>query len=87
MPQVCTSLGEDAVRRQLDGLAAGRLEMDAAVKASRAARAPLSPDQIVAIREPCPAADPRDSDVAVARSVLESPGFNAALFGLMPEER
>jgi carboxyl-terminal processing protease len=86
MPQICTSLGEDAVRRQLDALAAGRLEMDAAVRASRAARAPLTPDQIVAIREPCPAADPRDSDLAVARSVLESPGFNAALLGLMPEE-
>jgi carboxyl-terminal processing protease len=86
MPQICTSLGEAAVRRQLDALAAGRLDMEAAVAASRAARAPLSPDQIVAIREPCPAADPRESDIAVARSVLESPGFDAALLGLMPEE-
>ena len=74
------------MRRQLDALAAGRLDMEAAVAASRAARAPLSPDQIVAIREPCPAADPRESDIAVARSVLESPGFDAALLGLMPEE-
>ena len=86
MPQICTSLGSDGIQRQLEALAEGRLEMDAAVKASRAARAPLTPDQIVAIREPCPAADPRESDIAVARSVLDSPGYGAALLGLMPEE-
>jgi carboxyl-terminal processing protease len=87
MPQICTSLGDDGVRRQLASLAAGKLEMDAAVRASRAARAPLTPDQIVAIREPCPAADPRESDIAVAQAVLDSPAsYDAALLGLMPEE-
>jgi carboxyl-terminal processing protease len=87
MPQVCTSLGRDAVQRQLMALAAGRWDMSAAVKAHRAARAPLTPDQIVAIREPCPAADPRESDLAVAQTLLDNPAsYAAALLEPMPEE-
>jgi carboxyl-terminal processing protease len=87
MPQICTSLGNDAVRRQLASLAGGRLEMGAAVQAHRAARAPLSPDQIVAIRGRCPAVDPREADVDVARDLVMNPASHAtALLPQMPEE-
>ena len=61
MPQVCTSLGDETVSRQLAALAGGTNLMELALRAHRAARAPLTPDQIVAIRERCPAADPREA--------------------------
>ncbi len=88
MPQICTSLGEDSLRRQLAALALGRWDMLAAVSAHRAARAPVTPDQIVAIRGRCPAADPRESDVAVAQFLVENAvSHAAALFEPMAEER
>ena len=88
MPQICTSKGDEAVRRQLASLSTGVLEMEAAIKAHRAARAPLTPDQIVAIRERCPAADPRVEDLAVAQSLLGNPASHgSALLEPMPDER
>ena len=88
LPQICTSLGGDTLNRQLAALAAGGGEMQAALRAHRDARPPLTPDQIVAIRERCPASDPRESDLTVARTVLENPAIHAAaLLGQMREER
>lgn len=85
MPQICTSKGEDEVRRQLDALADGKWLMATAVARHDAARAPLTPDQIVAIREPCPAADPRDADMAIAEKLVATPpSYTAAL--LQPME-
>jgi carboxyl-terminal processing protease len=78
MPQICMSRGEDAVRRQLASLADGTLDMETALKRHRAARAPLTPDQIVAIRERCPAADPSTDDVTTAQKLLENPAEYAA---------
>jgi carboxyl-terminal processing protease len=87
MPQICTSLGDEAVSRQFAALAAGTLQMEAAVKAHAAARPPLTPDQIVAIRERCPAANPRAGDAAFARALLENPAsYAAALLEPMPDE-
>jgi carboxyl-terminal processing protease len=88
LPQVCTSLGDDQVRRQLASLAAGKEEMEAALRAHRAARAPLTPDQIVAIRDACPAADPRARDMDVARALIGEPASHAAaLLEPMGDER
>jgi carboxyl-terminal processing protease len=88
MPQFCTSLGDESVRWQFAGLSTGTLQMQGAVRAHRAARAPLTPDQIVAIRERCPAADPREQDVAVAQALIDNPSsYAAALLEPMPDER
>jgi carboxyl-terminal processing protease len=78
MPQVCTSKGDDFVRRQLAALAEGKWLLEAAVGRHDAARAPLTPDQIVNIREPCPAADPRDADMAIAQMLVGTPKSYAA---------
>jgi len=87
MPQICTSLGDDVLRRQLAALSAGTVEMGMALSVHRAARAPLSPDQIVAIRGRCPAADPRSDDLAVAQSLIENPAqYATALLEPMPDE-
>jgi carboxyl-terminal processing protease len=88
MPQICTSLGDDAVHRQLTALAAKRMEMDGALKRHDAARAPLTPDKIVAIREACPAADPREADMGIAQTLIGTPeSYAAALLGPLPDER
>jgi carboxyl-terminal processing protease len=87
-PQICTSLGDAAVRRQLDALVDGRLELAQAIEAHRAARAPLSPDQIVAIRGRCPAADPREADVDLAEALVGTPAsYAAALLPPMADEQ
>ena len=63
------------------------MEMGAAIKLHRAARAPLTPDQIVAIRERCPAADPRVDDMAVAQNLIEASGsYTAALLEPMADD-
>lgn len=88
LPQVCTSLGEEALTRQLAALASGQPAMGAAVKSHRAARPPVTPDQIVAIRGQCPASDSREGDLAVAAGLAESAAsYTAALLEPMTAER
>jgi carboxyl-terminal processing protease len=87
MPQICTSRGDEVVRRQLAALAAGNLEMADAIRVHHAARPPMTPDQIVAIRDSCRAADPREEDVTVAQTLIASPAsYAAALLEPMAEE-
>jgi carboxyl-terminal processing protease len=78
LPQICTSLGQDALNRQLAALGDGIQPMQAAIARHRAARAPLSPVQVLALRSPCPAAEGRDSDLATARAVIANPAVYAA---------
>jgi carboxyl-terminal processing protease len=78
LPQVCTSLGQEALSGQLAQLAEGVQPMQDAIARHRAARAPLSPTQVLALRSACPAAEGRDSDMATARSVIANPAMYAA---------
>jgi carboxyl-terminal processing protease len=78
MPQVCTSLGQDALSRQLGSLADGIQPMQDAIDRHRAARAPLTPVQVLALRSACPAAEGRDQDLATARIVIANPAVYAA---------
>jgi carboxyl-terminal processing protease len=73
LPQVCTSLGEDALRRQMAALGAGVQPMQAALARHRAARAPLSPASAIDIRAACPAAEGRDLDLLAAQVLIDSP--------------
>lgn len=73
LPQVCTSRGQDHVRRQLEALASRRNLMAAEVQAHRQARAPLSPARIQALRAPCPPAEGRDTDLDTARLLIANP--------------
>jgi carboxyl-terminal processing protease len=85
LPQVCTSLGEAALQRQLAALADGAQPMQHDIDVARAARAPLSPTQILAIRNACPAAEGRDADLAAARVLIDNPAAYAA--ALLPPLR
>jgi carboxyl-terminal processing protease len=85
LPQVCTSRGQDALRRQLAALAEGTQPMAAAIAAQRTARMPLSAAEIIALRSPCPAAEGRDSDLDTARTLIDDPAAYAA--ALLPPMR
>jgi carboxyl-terminal processing protease len=85
LPQVCTSVGQDALRRQLAALADGAQPMAEAIRMNRAARAPLAPAQIVAIRNTCPAAEGSDRDLDTARTLILNPATYAA--ALLPPMR
>lgn len=73
LPQVCTSRGQDAVRRQLDALSARRMPMTADLVAHRQARAPLPQARINMLRAACPAAEGRETDIDVARYLIQNP--------------
>ena len=85
MPAVCTSLGQDSLGWQLSILAQGRQPMAQALAIHNAARAPLPPPQMLAIRSACPAAEGRDTDLDVARFLIRNPAAYAT--ALLPPLR
>jgi carboxyl-terminal processing protease len=85
LPQVCTALGEAALKRQLVALAAGEQSMGPEIAAHRGARTPLSPTQMLAIRSACPAAEGREADLATAKALIDNPAAYAA--ALLPPLR
>jgi len=86
LPQVCTSLGQDAVTDQLDSLQRGTLMLAKAMERHRAARAPLPAAEVVEQRAACPAAEGRDGDMTTARILISHPSaYSAAL--LIPPSR
>ena len=85
LPQVCTSLGEDTLQRQLAALAQGQQPMQRALARHRSARAPMAVAQMLDIRNACPAAVGRDGDLETARYLIDNPGIYAAAL-LVPAE-
>ena len=80
IPQICTSLGPAQLSAQLKALRQGNNLMAPSVAASRAGRAPMPIDQILNIRNTCPADIGGDSDISAARFLLGSPAaYQAAL--------
>ncbi len=73
LPQVCTSRGQDVLRRQLDALASRRQLMAGDIAAHRRARAPLTPARIQAIRNTCPPGEGREADIEAARMLIANP--------------
>jgi carboxyl-terminal processing protease len=78
LPQVCTSLGQDELAREMAELDAGRQPMASALARHEQARAPLPVAEILAIRGACPASEGRDSDLATARALIGNPGAYAS---------
>jgi len=78
MPQVCTSLGWDALNRQLAALSTGFQPLADVIKATRQARAPVSPADVLALRAPCPASEGRAADLDAARRLIANPAAYAA---------
>ncbi len=82
VPQVCTSLGQDALGRNLATLAGGMQPLQAGLERHRGARAPLSPGAVLELRAICPAAEGGDLDMVAARTLVHTPSAYAA--ALMP---
>jgi carboxyl-terminal processing protease len=78
IPQICTSLGVPQLNMQLNALLAGKNLMQPADAEARASRAPVPINQILAIRNTCPADIGGDLDISAARLVLASPKAYAA---------
>ena len=78
LPQVCTSLGQDALNRQLASLSTGFQPMAAAIRRSRAARIPVSATEALEIRAACPASEGRATDLIAARMLIANPAAYAA---------
>lgn len=78
LPQVCTSLGEEALDHQLSLLAEGSQPMARAIYEHDVARAPVPLAQILAIRAACPAAVGSEADMTAARELIDNPAAYAA---------
>ena len=78
LPQVCTSLGQAALSAELAALKQGQQPMSSALERHRAARAPLQPAEILAIRKNCPAAEGQDTDLDTALVLIRDPAAYAA---------
>jgi len=85
MPQVCTSRGEADLSAQLQALSQGDAINRSAILAARSARFPISVSRILDIRKNCPAAVGTDTDLDVARTLLDSPAEYKALQALIPD--
>ncbi len=78
LPQVCTSLGPEALSRQLASLSTGFQPMAEAIRRSRAARVPVPASDVLEIRAPCPAAEGGAADLEAARALIADPAAYAA---------
>ncbi|HEY4251724.1 MAG TPA: S41 family peptidase [Roseomonas sp.] len=80
LPNICTSLGSEAVATSLASLAEDESPMAVPLARLRAARAPISDADAQRLRGPCPPAEGREADLTVARALIESPdAYRAAL--------
>lgn len=85
MPELCTSLGQDALARTLAALARGQQPLQPGLERHRAARPPLAPAAVLEMRAICPAAEGGDLDLVAARALLRSPvAYAAALMPPLP---
>lgn len=78
LPQVCTSLGQDALTRQLVSLSTGFQPMAEAIQRSRAARVPVPASEVLAIRASCPPSEGKAADLEAARLLIVNPAAYAA---------
>jgi carboxyl-terminal processing protease len=78
LPQVCTSLGQGALTRQIAALSTGFQPMADAIRRSRAARIPVPASDVLEIRAPCPSSEGRGTDLEAARALIANPAAYAA---------
>ncbi|MBV9782935.1 MAG: PDZ domain-containing protein [Acidisphaera sp.] len=87
LPQVCTSLGQDALARQLASLEQGRQPMQRALALHAAARAPMPVAQMLDLRNACPAAVGSDRDLQAAHVLIDAPASYATALAPPPPLR
>jgi carboxyl-terminal processing protease len=70
LPQVCTSLGEATVTKEMRALANGDLLMEPALRRQAAMRAPVAMNRVLDVRSACPAAQGSELDMRTALRLL-----------------
>lgn len=78
LPQVCTSLGPEALGREMAALSLGFQPMADALRRHNAARVPVPATEELAIRAYCPAAEAKPADLDAARTLIANPAAYAA---------
>jgi carboxyl-terminal processing protease len=73
LPALCTSLGPEVLAAGLARLAEGEAPMARPLARQRAARPPVLPSEVAALRGACPPAEGRPADRMAARALIESP--------------
>lgn len=86
MPQICTSRGEQFVKKQMDALKTPTSFYKNNVTASRKARPPLDAKTIQTIRSACPAALGTDADLAIANTLILKPALYKQALNLITSE-
>lgn len=86
MPQLCTSQGSNSVTAQIRALRRGYSLQSSFLRQSRMTRDPASIDQILDIRQHCPAAMGTDLDIRAARQILESPDAYETALHSVPDD-
>ncbi|WP_271800936.1 S41 family peptidase [Commensalibacter communis] len=86
MPQLCTSRGEQFIKKQLDSLKTPTSFYKDSVVSSRKARAPLDAKIIQNIRSACPAALGTDADLDIANMLILKPTLYKQLLNFIPSE-
>ena len=80
MPEICTSLGGSALGRTMAALARGDLDSSRTLVAERRLRPPVPAARIMEIRATCPPAIGSDTDLDVAKTLIDDPTrYHAAL--------
>ncbi len=72
MPQLCTSFGPTSVEMQMASLAKGQDQLAPVLAQTRAMRAPVGVDDVLALRGHCPASIGSDLDLTAAAWVLQN---------------
>ncbi|WP_245824993.1 S41 family peptidase [Neoasaia chiangmaiensis] len=86
IPQICTARGEADLQHSLRALRDGQVVDAPTVRASRAARYPLSVSRILDIRRNCPAAIGTDADLDAAQAILTTPGAYKTALSAIPDD-
>ena len=80
MPQLCTSLGNSAIETQMAALAQGQDMLAPVLAQARAMRAPVGVDDMLSLRDHCPADIGGDDDLTAAAWILQNQtAYQAAL--------
>lgn len=87
MPQICTSRGEQFVKKQLDALKTPLSFYKNNVIASRKARPPLDGKTIQTIRSACPAALGTDTDLNIANMLILKPALYKQAQNFIPNDQ
>lgn len=87
MPQICTSAGTNYLNDQLQALKKGHSLQKDLLHQSRQMRDPLKIEQVLKVRQHCPASLGTENDISTALNLLHNPmSYETALHSVMDDD-